>query len=71
MVSSQPAVLGVDVGGTKVAVAAVSGAQAEGLEESPTALNSTEALLDGIEATARRVIDRVGAPSAVGVGVPS
>jgi glucokinase len=64
-------VLGVDVGGTKVAVAAVAGAEAAHLEEAPTALNGTEALLDGIEATARRVIERVGRPAAVGVGVPS
>jgi glucokinase len=70
-VSSDQLVLGVDVGGTKVAVGAVVGAQVTHQEESPTALESTEALLDGIEATARRVMQRVGQPAAVGVGVPS
>ena len=34
-------------------------------------LDSAEALLDGLEATARRVIDATGPPVAVGVGVPS
>jgi glucokinase len=61
----------VDVGGTKVAVAAVVDGQAEHLEQAPTVLDSPEALLDGLEATARRVIDATGPPVAVGVGVPS
>jgi glucokinase len=70
-VSSDPLVLGVDVGGTKVAVGAIVGADVTHIEESPTPLKSTAVLLDGIEATARRVIDRVGEPAAMGVGVPS
>jgi glucokinase len=70
-VSSEPAVLGIDVGGTKVAVGAVAGAEVTLMEETPTPLESTDLLLDGIEATARRVIDQVGRPAAVGVGVPS
>ena len=69
--SSDPVVLGVDVGGTKVAVGALVGAEVTHQEESPTPLSDTEALLDGIEATARRVIERVGVPAAIGVGVPS
>jgi glucokinase len=64
-------VLGVDVGGTKVAVAAVDGVAVRDSVEQPTILASTEALLDGIEATVRRLIERVGQPQAVGVGVPS
>ncbi|HEU0023207.1 MAG TPA: ROK family protein [Thermoleophilaceae bacterium] len=64
-------VLGIDVGGTKVAVGAVDGVEITELEESPTESGDAAALLDGIEATARRVIDRVGRPPAVGVGVPS
>jgi glucokinase len=64
-------VLGVDVGGTKVAVAAVDGVVVRDSLEQPTVLESTEALLDGIEATVRRMIERVGEPEAIGVGVPS
>jgi glucokinase len=70
-VSSDRLVLGIDVGGTKVAVGAVVGAQVTHQEESPTPLSDTGALLDGIEGTARRVIERVGEPLAIGVGVPS
>jgi glucokinase len=70
-VGSDPLVLGVDVGGTKVAVGAIAGAAVHHREESPTVLGDSDALLDGLEATARRVIDAVGEPAAVGVGVPS
>jgi glucokinase len=68
---AEPQVLGVDVGGTKVAVAAVIGAEAEHVVEKPTELSSAEALLDGIESAYRQVVDEVGQPQAVGVGVPS
>jgi glucokinase len=64
-------VLGIDVGGTKVAVGAVAEASAHHVDESPTVLDSTKGLLDGIEATTRRVMERAGRPEAVGVGVPS
>jgi glucokinase len=64
-------VLGVDVGGTKVAVAAVDGVSVLESVEHPTATASSEALLDGIEAAVRSVIERAGEPQAVGVGVPS
>ena len=64
-------VLGVDVGGTKVAVAAIDGVTVRDSVEQPTAVESTEALLDGIEQTVRRLIERVGEPRAIGVGVPS
>jgi glucokinase len=70
-VSSEPTVLGVDVGGTKVAVGAVRDAKAHDLTEHPTDISSTEALLDGIEGGIREVIGRVGQPAGVGVGVPS
>jgi predicted NBD/HSP70 family sugar kinase len=46
---AEPLVLGVDVGGTKVAVGSVAGAQTDHVVEEPTELSSTEALLDGIE----------------------
>lgn len=64
-------VLGVDVGGTKVAVAAVDGVTVHESIEHPTLTASTEALLDGIEAAVRDVIGRAGEPEAIGVGVPS
>jgi glucokinase len=64
-------VLGVDVGGTKVAVAAVRGMTAVQRVEHPTVIDSTEALLDGLEAAVREVIEKTGEPEAIGVGVPS
>ena len=65
-------VLGVDVGGTKVAVGAVQGAQVKHVVEEPTALDSAEALLDGIEHAFHAVADKADEPvAAVGVGVPS
>jgi glucokinase len=68
---SEPTVLGVDVGGTKVAVSAVAGAEARQVTERPTDLASSEALLDGIEAAVGQVVEQVGRPDAIGVGVPS
>jgi glucokinase len=64
-------VLGVDVGGTKVAVAAVDGVTVRDATEDPTVTATTEQLLDGIEAVVRRMIDSSGQPEAIGVGVPS
>jgi glucokinase len=64
-------VLGVDVGGTKVAVAALDGVSVRDSVEQPTPVESTEALLGGIEETVRLLIERVGEPKAIGVGVPS
>ena len=64
-------VLGVDVGGTKVAVAAVDGGRASHAAEHPTVTASTDALLDGVEHAVRDVIDAAGEPEAIGVGVPS
>ena len=64
-------VLGVDVGGTKVAVAAVDGVTVREADEDRTITDSTEALLGGIEAVVQGMIERVGKPPAIGVGVPS
>jgi glucokinase len=64
-------VLGVDVGGTKVAVAAVEGVTATHSAEHPTVTVSTDALLDGVEHVVRGVISAAGEPEAIGVGVPS
>jgi glucokinase len=65
------AVFGVDVGGTKVAVAAVAGAETTYAVEHPTELSSAEALLDGIQAAVGEVSAAVGRPEAIGVGMPS
>jgi glucokinase len=64
-------VLGVDVGGTKIAVAGVRGVRTVHAVEHATVTKSPEALLDGLEAAVRRVIKQTGEPEAIGVGVPS
>jgi len=64
-------VLGVDVGGTKVAVAAVEGVTATHAEKHPTVTESADALLDGVEHAVREVMREAGDPEAIGVGVPS
>ncbi|HYH58816.1 MAG TPA: ROK family protein [Thermoleophilaceae bacterium] len=63
--------LGVDVGGTKVAVAAVEGGEALHAVEHPTPLESADALLACIEQAVAEVAAQAGSPAAVGVGVPS
>jgi glucokinase len=63
--------LGIDVGGTKVEIAAIEAGVAADPQKAPTALDSADALIDGIEELARQVIDASGEPAAVGVGVPS
>ena len=69
--ASERLVLGVDVGGTKVAVGALRGNEIGSRAERPTVLESSSALLDGLEETAREVIAESGPPAAIGVGVPS
>jgi glucokinase len=64
-------VLGVDVGGTKVAVAAVEATAASHAAKHPTVTASTDALLDGVEHVVRDVMHEAGEPEAIGVGVPS
>ena len=66
-----PLFIGVDVGGTKIAAAAISGGRPHELVEHPTDLESGARVLDGIERTVREVVERVGDPAAIGVGVPS
>jgi glucokinase len=63
--------VGVDVGGTKVAAAAVSGTTVVETRERPTTLESGPLLVDEIERAAREVIESTSPPVAVGVGVPS
>src|SRR4051795_11608972 len=64
-------VLGIDVGGTKVEVASVVDGRALEPLQTQTPLSDSHALIDGIEELARQVIERDGAPEAIGVGVPS
>lgn len=64
-------VVGIDVGGTKVAVAEVAGGEARHGVERPTDLSSAEGLLAGIEGAMREIAAEIGPPAAVGVGVPS
>ncbi len=64
-------VLGIDVGGTKVAVARVDGARAEGKVEQATELDHADALLDGIEQAVGQVVGDGEGIDAIGVGVPS
>ena len=66
--ASDPAVVGVDVGGTKIAAATVAGSRALGVVERPTDVSSGDAVIDGIEAAVRELSER---PAAVGVGMPS
>ena len=64
-------VLGIDVGGTKVAVAEIDGGRVRAELERPTDTSSASALLDGVEAAAKEVAEEAGRPAAIGVGVPS
>jgi glucokinase len=69
--NAQPPVVGVDVGGTKVAAAAVVGERPERLVEHPTDLRGSDELLAGIESAVHEVVDDGAPPAAIGVGVPS
>jgi glucokinase len=60
--------VGVDVGGTKIAAAVVSGSETVGAVEHPTDVSSGDAVIAGIEAAVREVAQQ---PEAVGVGMPS
>jgi glucokinase len=66
-----PAVIGVDVGGTKIAAGAVEGPRAREVVKRPTDCSDTAALLDGLERMVGEVIERSGPAQAIGVGVPS
>ena len=68
--SADRPIIGVDVGGTKVAAATVGGRRTERLTERPTDVRGPDELLAGIEAA---VAEAAGGttPAAVGVGVPS
>src|SRR3954452_16069752 len=68
---SDPNVIGVDVGGTKVAAARVDGSRCVAHVEQPTELGSSEKLIEQIESVVREVIESEGEPEAIGVGLPS
>jgi glucokinase len=61
-------VLGIDVGGTKVAVARIEGAEAHDAVVHPTDLSGPDQLIEGIAAGVAEV---GGSPDAIGIGVPS
>jgi glucokinase len=67
------ALVGIDVGGTKVAAAVVEGVTVVERVERPTETAGTEALLDQIAAVAREVVAQAGGGElrAVGAGIPS
>jgi glucokinase len=68
----QPATIGVDVGGTKIAAALITGREAIGAVEHPTVLTDVDSVIGGIESAALEVIAQAPTPpTAVGVGVPS
>jgi glucokinase len=69
--SAELGVIGVDVGGTKVAAGRVTGTEVSGLAQRPTDLSSSAALVDEIESAVREAIDSAGPADAVGIGVPS
>jgi glucokinase len=70
-VGQDPAVIGVDVGGTKVAAARIAGTEALDAVTHPTDLSGSDALMAGIEAAIGEVADRSGRPDAIGIGMPS
>ncbi|MDQ3933246.1 MAG: ROK family protein [Actinomycetota bacterium] len=66
-----PAVIGVDVGGTKVAAARIAGTEVVEPVVHPTDLSGADALMAGIESAIREVTARAGEPDAIGIGMPS
>jgi glucokinase len=69
--SAPQPIIGVDVGGTKVAAAEVVGQRVQNLVEQPTDLRGPDELLAGIESAVREALGERPAPAAIGLGVPS
>ena len=65
------AVIGVDVGGTKVAAARIVGTEVVDPVVHPTDLSGSDALMAGIEAAIGEVAEAAGQPDAIGIGMPS
>ena len=69
---SEPALIGVDVGGTKISVAALTGTSLTEPLLAPTQGASSDELIGEIVAQVQRLRDGLGEPAvAVGVGLPS
>ena len=69
--AADPAVIGVDVGGTKVAAARIAGTEVIEPVVHPTDLSGSDALMAGIEGAIGEVAERTGRPQAIGIGMPS
>jgi glucokinase len=68
---TNPPIVGVDVGGTKVAAAEVVGQRPERLVEHPTDVRGPDEVLAGIESAISEVLGEGRTPAAIGIGVPS
>src|SRR5690242_10592774 len=69
--ATHPIVIGVDVGGTKVAAAQCANGAPLHVVERPTDLSSADAVIAEIARVVGEVAEQCGRPAAVGVGVPS
>jgi glucokinase len=69
--SADETILGVDVGGTKVAVGRVVGREVVASVEHPTPLTNARDVIAAIETAVQEVVERSGPPAAIGVGIPS
>src|SRR3954470_16997455 len=65
------AILGVDVGGTKLAVGHVVGREVVASIERPTPLTSADELVVALEAGVKELSEKAGPPIAIGIGIPS
>ena len=66
-----PRIVGVDVGGTKVAAAQLSGTRIEHAVELPTHHTTAAAVVDDIGRAIGSVVEHCGTPDAIGIGIPS
>jgi glucokinase len=69
--ASEPLVVGVDVGGTKIVAGPVLGREVLGTVKYRTDVSSADRVLEGIEAAVREVVEGIERPTGVGIGVPS
>jgi glucokinase len=65
------AILGVDVGGTKLAVGHVVGREVVASVQHPTPRTNAADVIAGLEAAINELRERCGPPIAIGIGVPS